>query len=164
SVELVCCPDEQCKKLAKDNPIESGLHHLTQSDLEKILSNDMLDRYYELYHEHSLQARADIIHCPRPSCQYPNLKPSNKDEKLIICITCGLCCNVWHGYGANCKIKNSDFILQTYLEGDESIQTDLKLRYGHSIIEKLVKEYQDLQSTLDWVKNNTQQCPVLYSF
>ncbi|KAJ3261506.1 hypothetical protein HK103_005341 [Boothiomyces macroporosus] len=159
-VSLVCCPDQECKKESLKNPINKGLHHIPYSDLQKLLTEKELDRYYLLFYKHSLQDRKDVTYCPRPLCQYPCTLDGEK--KLVICKACDYCfcfyCNqTWHGYSQACQMKKQDQIIIEYMNAED--KEPFELQFGKENLQSMVERYHSGVLTEEYLHQNSQKCP-----
>jgi E3 ubiquitin-protein ligase RNF14 len=143
-VEAVVCP-EKCA--------------VVLNDLAEILEPDQVDRYTSLLKIHTLQKQPNVIHCPRPFCQYPNLKV----ERLVICTECTfafcwMCGRSWHGVQA-CTLKNKNEIVKEYLEGGEETKQFLEMKYSKTLLDRLVYEYRVDMLNLEYLASNSTPCP-----
>ncbi|KAJ3269729.1 E3 ubiquitin-protein ligase rnf14 [Terramyces sp. JEL0728] len=161
-VAQVCCPDQQCKKESLNNPINNGLHHIPYSDLQKLLTEKELDRYYLLFYKRSLQDRKDVTYCPRPMCQYPCTLEGEK--KLVICKACDYCfcfyCNqTWHGYSQACQMRKQDQIIIDYMNSEDEVKELFELQFGKENLVRMVERYHSGVLTEEYLHQNSQKCP-----
>jgi E3 ubiquitin-protein ligase RNF14 len=163
SVDLLCCPDQECKKLAVKNTISNGKHHFCLDDLKELLTQEQFDRYQKLFVMQSIQSRPDVCYCPRNLCQYPNIK--SPDDKLIICTECQfafcwMCLRSWHGVAQACRLGNLEKLAVEYMGADQETKAYLEMKYTKKIIEKVVKEFEENQLNKEYIANHTTSCPV----
>ncbi|KAI8898653.1 hypothetical protein BC833DRAFT_589052 [Globomyces pollinis-pini] len=171
NVELVCCPHEVCKQNAKENHISTGLHHLTFHDLQIVLTEEILTRYYELYHQKALQSRSGVVHCPRPMCQYPSIKSDNDSDTLIVCVTCNFpfcsnCLSLWHGTNS-CQLENEEEPLDDICNAEKLRDCNCsKASKGYSqethnrYHKRKQLDKKNIEESLRWIKEKSVQCPV----
>ncbi|OCT88548.1 E3 ubiquitin-protein ligase RNF14 [Xenopus laevis] len=145
-VQALNCPEQKCPSVA------------TPAQVKVLVGEELFSRYDRLLLQSSLDLMADVLYCPRLSCQTPvMLEPGGKMGICSSCkyAFCTLCKLAYHAV-AYCNITPEKLLLvrEEYVEADEAGKRLLERRYGKNLIIQAV----ELKST-EWVETNTKRCP-----
>lgn len=102
---------------------------------------------------------ADIVYCPRPSCQTAVMLES--ESSMGVCPSCSFafcafCKHTYHGVSP-CDIKGSDArrLAEEYSAASREDKELLEKRYGKRRLQKLLDEV----VSEEWLDANAKQCP-----
>ncbi|KAL5012716.1 hypothetical protein ScPMuIL_011267 [Solemya velum] len=147
NVKSLYCPEEKC---------ESQAH---PSQIKQLVSEEHFIKYDRLLLQSSLDMMADIMYCPRPSCQYPVLL--EKESNMGTCpacfyVFCTLCKLVYHGLSP-CRIRAEGLrkLRDEYLAADSATQEFLEKRYGKNTIHQALEE----TFSNEWLEQFSKCCP-----
>ncbi|XP_075712669.1 E3 ubiquitin-protein ligase RNF14-like isoform X2 [Rhinoderma darwinii] len=146
-VHALNCPEPKCTSVA------------TPAQVKDLVGEQLFSRYDRLLLQSSLDLMADVVYCPRPSCQTPVMQEPG--GTMAICSVCQyafciLCKMTFHGVSP-CKVTSEKLISLRgeYLAADEAGKKFLEKRYGKRIIQKAVEEME----SMDWLEQNSKCCP-----
>ncbi|KAG8439211.1 hypothetical protein GDO86_005437 [Hymenochirus boettgeri] len=146
-VHALNCPEPKCSSVA------------TPAQVKDLVGEQLFSRYDRLLLQSSLDLMADVVYCPRPSCQTPVMQEPG--GTMGICSSCKyafctICKMTYHGVSP-CKVTAEKLILlhDEYLESDEEGKRFLEKRYGKSVIQKAVEEVE----SKEWLKRYSKSCP-----
>ncbi|KAM3847752.1 E3 ubiquitin-protein ligase RNF14 isoform 2-T3 [Vipera latastei] len=146
-VHCLNCPEPQCSSVA------------TPGQVKELVEEKLFALYDRLLLQSSLDLMADVVYCPRPSCQTPVMQ--DPSCTMGICSQCNyafctLCKMTYHGVSP-CKVtaeKLAD-LRNEYLAADESTKQFLEKRYGKRVIQKALEE----MASKKWLECNSKSCP-----
>ncbi|XP_041441196.1 ring finger protein 14 gene 4 L homeolog isoform X1 [Xenopus laevis] len=145
-VKALNCPEQKCPSVA------------SPAQVKVLVGEELFSRYDRLLLQSSLDLMADVLYCPRPSCQTPvMLEPGGK---MGICSSCkyAFCTNCKQVYHAvsYCNITSEKLLLvrDEYVEADEAGKRLLERRYGKDLIIKAIE-----MKSSEWLQMNTKLCP-----
>ncbi|ETE71099.1 E3 ubiquitin-protein ligase RNF14, partial [Ophiophagus hannah] len=146
-VHCLNCPEPECSSVA------------TPGQVKELVEEKLFALYDRLLLQSSLDLMADVVYCPRPSCQTPVMQ--DPSCTMGICSQCNyafctLCKMTYHGVSP-CKVtaeKLAD-LRNEYLQADEATQRFLEQRYGKRVIQKALEEMESKK----WLENNSKSCP-----
>ncbi|KAJ7655058.1 hypothetical protein DFH06DRAFT_1201477 [Mycena polygramma] len=162
SVEKLGCPDPECVKIGR----ESG-----EEELARVVSEQEIQRWRWLKEKIMFEKDPSLVHCPMKYCQTPVPRPleSQTDgggDRLRICPACtfsfcGFCKRTWHGAVQDCPISQAESVVLEYLAFEENSKERklMELRFGKTILRKLVAKYQEEQLNKKWLTESTMACP-----
>ncbi|VDN52357.1 unnamed protein product [Dracunculus medinensis] len=150
------CLEENCNSFASDE------------QLRLILSEEERERYDQLLLEGALDLMADIVKCPRKTCNAPILVEeiregsSSRLSTLATCPLCDfsfctLCQKTYHGL-APCSVdeEKRDELLEKYYSASNEERELLYKQYGgRRIFEKFIED----QESAKFIKESTKPCP-----
>ncbi|XP_040261799.1 E3 ubiquitin-protein ligase RNF14-like isoform X1 [Bufo bufo] len=146
-VHALNCPEPKCTSVA------------TPAQVKDLVGEQLFSRYDRLLLKSSLDLMADVVYCPRPSCQTPVMQ--EPETTMGICSVCQyafciLCKMTFHGVSP-CKVTAEKLVLLRgeYLAADEEGKKFLEKRYGKRVIQKAVEEME----SMDWLEQNSKCCP-----
>lgn len=147
SVQCLNCPEPKCPSVA------------TPAQVKKLVGEDLFARYDRLLLQSSLDLMADVVYCPRPSCQTAVMQEPGCTMGVCSCCLyafCTVCKLAYHGV-APCRVTAAKIqdLCTDYLKADEETKKFLEQRYGKAVIQKALDE---LESE-DWLAKNTKPCP-----
>ncbi|NP_001091318.1 uncharacterized protein LOC100037145 [Xenopus laevis] len=145
-VQALNCPEPKCSSVA------------TPAQVKLLVGVKLFSRYDRLLLQSSLDLMADVLYCPRPSCQTAVvLEPGGTMGICSNChyAFCTLCKMAYHAV-AYCNVTPVKLILvrDEYLEADEAGKKLLEKRYGKNVIIKAIE-----MKSSEWLNTNTKQCP-----
>ncbi|XP_075712664.1 E3 ubiquitin-protein ligase RNF14-like [Rhinoderma darwinii] len=144
-VHALNCPEPKCTSVA------------TPAQVKHLVGEQLFNRYDRLLFQSSLDLMADVIYCPRPSCQMPVIK--DPQETMGFCSVCQyafcvLCKMTFHGVSP-CKLTAEKLLelKEEYLAAEEEEKRQLEKRYGdlRNAIEELKNR--------EWLEENSKPCP-----
>ncbi|XP_034260640.1 E3 ubiquitin-protein ligase RNF14 [Pantherophis guttatus] len=146
-VHCLNCPEPECSSVA------------TPGQVKELVEEKLFALYDRLLLQSSLDLMADVVYCPRPSCQTPVMQ--DPSCTMGICSRCNyafctLCKMTYHGVSP-CKVtaeKLAD-LRNEYLEADEATKRFLEQRYGKRVIQKALEEMESKK----WLETNSKSCP-----
>uniref|UniRef100_A0A0F7ZBB2 E3 ubiquitin-protein ligase RNF14 n=1 Tax=Crotalus adamanteus TaxID=8729 RepID=A0A0F7ZBB2_CROAD len=146
-VHCLNCPEPQCSSVA------------TPGQVKELVEEKLFALYDRLLLQSSLDLMADVVYCPRPSCQTPVMQ--DPSCTMGICSRCNyafctLCKMTYHGVSP-CKVtaeKLAD-LRNEYLEADQTTKQFLEKRYGKRVIQKALEE----MASKKWLECNSKSCP-----
>ncbi|KAF8213313.1 hypothetical protein K438DRAFT_1803769 [Mycena galopus ATCC 62051] len=149
SVDTLGCPDPACVKLQRASP---------EDEIARVVSEAEVRRWRWLKEKIMFERDPSLVHCPMVFCQHPVPKPRESEtdvggDRLRICPACsfsfcGFCKRTWHGAVQDCPISQA-----------ESVRQQMNLRFGPTILKKLVAKYQEEQLNKKWLAESTMACP-----
>ncbi|XP_063784220.1 E3 ubiquitin-protein ligase RNF14 isoform X2 [Pseudophryne corroboree] len=146
-VHALNCPEPKCTSVA------------TPAQVKDLVGEELFSRYDRLLLQSSLDLMADVVYCPRPSCQTPVMQEPG--GTMGICSSCHyafctLCKMTYHGVSP-CKVTAEKLILlrTEYLDADDDGKKFLEKRYGKRVIQKAVEEME----SREWLDQNSKCCP-----
>ncbi|XP_066447322.1 E3 ubiquitin-protein ligase RNF14-like [Eleutherodactylus coqui] len=146
-VHALNCPEPKCTSVA------------TPAQVKDLVGEQLFSRYDRLLLQSSLDLMADVVYCPRPSCQTPVMQ--EPEDTMGICAVCQyafciLCKMTFHGVSP-CKVTAEKLVAlrEEYLAADEAGKKFLEKRYGKRVIQKAVEEME----SMDWLEQNSKCCP-----
>lgn len=146
-VHALNCPEPKCSSVA------------SPAQVKQLVGDQLFSRYDRLLLQSSLDLMADVVYCPRPSCQTPVMQEPG--GTMGICSSCHyafctMCKMTYHGVSP-CKVTAEKLIAlrSEYLEADETTKRFLEKRYGKRVIQKAVEEME----SKDWLEKNSKACP-----
>lgn len=146
-VHCLNCPEPKCSSVA------------TPGQVKELVDADLFARYDRLLLQSTLDLMADVVYCPRPSCQLPVMQEPGCS--LGICSSCNfafciLCRLTYHGVSP-CKVSAEKLIdlCNEYLQADDAGKKFLEQRYGKRVIQKALEEME----SKDWLEKNSKNCP-----
>ncbi|CAM9440821.1 E3 ubiquitin-protein ligase RNF14 isoform X1 [Lampetra fluviatilis] len=147
NVHSLTCPEPKCQTAA------------TPSQVRELVGEELFSRYDRLLLQSSLDLMADVVYCPRMSCQTPVLLEPNKTMghcpqcKFAFC---NVCRHAYHGISA-CIIKSENLgnIVKEYNNADAASRVFLEQRYGKHTIKRAIEEVH----SKDWLAQNAKACP-----
>ncbi|KAI0735402.1 RWD-domain-containing protein [Earliella scabrosa] len=162
-VGRVGCPDPSCVK---------GHREASEEEVRRVVTEEEVLRWKWLRMKRALEKDPTLVHCPMPLCQTPVPKAQNVEEgssweRLRICSTCGYsfcayCKRSWHGPVSHCPISATKAILAEYmsLQEDSPERRRMEVRYGRSMLKKLVDEYEQERAFHEWLDEKAgMPCP-----
>ncbi|XP_039207185.1 E3 ubiquitin-protein ligase RNF14 [Crotalus tigris] len=146
-VHCLNCPEPQCSSVA------------TPGQVKELVEEKLFALYDRLLLQSSLDLMADVVYCPRPSCQTPVMQ--DPSCTMGICSRCNyafctLCKMTYHGVSP-CKVtaeKLAD-LRNEYLEADQTTKQFWEKRYGKRVIQKALEEMESKK----WLECNSKSCP-----
>ncbi|KAM4748656.1 E3 ubiquitin-protein ligase RNF14 [Rhinophrynus dorsalis] len=146
-VHALNCPEPKCSSVA------------TPAQVKELVGEQLFSRYDRLLLQSSLDLMADVVYCPRQSCQTPvMLEPGGTMGICSRChyAFCTLCKMTYHGVSP-CKVTAEKLILlrNEYLDSDEVGKRFLEKRYGKRVIQKALEEME----SKEWLEQNSKCCP-----
>ncbi|XP_013930258.1 PREDICTED: E3 ubiquitin-protein ligase RNF14 isoform X2 [Thamnophis sirtalis] len=146
-VHCLNCPEPECSSVA------------IPGQVKELVEEKLFALYDRLLLQSSLDLMADVVYCPRPSCQTPVMQ--DPSCTMGICSQCNyafctLCKMTYHGVSP-CKVtaeKLAD-LRNEYLQADEATKRFLEQRYGKRVIQKALEEMESKK----WLENNSKSCP-----
>ncbi|XP_075457187.1 E3 ubiquitin-protein ligase RNF14-like isoform X1 [Ascaphus truei] len=146
-VHALNCPEPKCTSIA------------THGQVKELVGERLFSRYDRLLLQSSLNLMADVVYCPRPSCQTPVMQEPG--GTMGICSSCRyafctLCKRTYHGV-APCKVTGEKLILlrNEYLAADDVGKKLLKKHYGDTVIQIAFDE----MKCKEWLEKNSKGCP-----
>ncbi|KJE90278.1 ring finger protein 14, variant [Capsaspora owczarzaki ATCC 30864] len=145
NVRALTCPNTSCKVVA------------LPTEVRKLVSNDLYDRYERLVLQRTLQEMSDITTCPRQACSATLIV--EPDTHLCMCTECRYafcvyCRRAWHGISP-CSILDLKELVAEYVAGTPEERRLLEVRYG---AKNIMSAWEELR-TNEWLREYTQQCP-----
>ncbi|KAH8120636.1 hypothetical protein DFH11DRAFT_1499658 [Phellopilus nigrolimitatus] len=163
SVERVGCADPDCVKEARE---------ANEEEVRRVVSDKEVIRWKWLKAKKAIEKDPTIIHCPIPICQAPVPKPvtdpnsSSGWDRFRSCSSCGFnfcafCKHTWHGPLSECPKSVTHSLVMVYLDLPEGSpeRAALERKFGKGVVLKLVKDYEEEQSTGEWLQSSTTACP-----
>lgn len=147
AVKALNCPSEKCESQA------------LPSQVKQLVSPELFAKYDRFLLQYSLDGMADIVYCPRPSCQTAVMLES--ESSMGVCPSCSFafcafCKHTYHGVSP-CDIKGSDArrLAEEYSAASREDKELLEKRYGKRRLQKLLDEV----VSEEWLDANAKQCP-----
>ena len=147
AVRSLTCPAGDCDSQADP------------SQVKQLVSGDLYERYEKYLLQSSLDCMADVIYCPRPSCQSPVLLES--ESTMGMCpqcyfAFCTLCKRSYHGV-APCPVTDAELkeLRKKYLGGTKEEKDLLEKRYGKKKLQYAMEEMFSEQ----WIVDHAKRCP-----
>ena len=147
AVKALNCPSEKCESQA------------LPSQVKQLVSPELFAKYDRFLLQYSLDGMADIVYCPRPSCQTAVMLES--ESSMGVCPLCSLafcafCKHTYHGVSP-CEIKGSDArkLTEEYSAASREDKELLERRYGKRKLQRLLDEV----VSEEWLDANAKQCP-----
>ncbi|KAL5534625.1 hypothetical protein ACEPAG_1088 [Sanghuangporus baumii] len=163
SVERVGCADPACVKEGRA---------ASEEEVRRVVSDREIIRWKWLRTKKEIEKDPTIVHCPIPTCQAAVPKPSADPnasaawDRFRSCPACGFnfcsfCKHTWHGPISACPKSVTLAAVMEYLDLPEGSpeRAALERQFGRSTLLKLVKEYEEEKSTVEWLQNSTTTCP-----
>ncbi|KAJ7106072.1 hypothetical protein C8R43DRAFT_1165425 [Mycena crocata] len=162
NVEKLGCPGPACVSMGRES---------CEAELARVVSEREIKRWRWLREKISFERDPSLVHCPMTFCQTPVPRSSDSDsdtgvDRLRICPACsfsfcGFCKRTWHGAVQECPIPYAKSVVLEYLAlADDSKERQLmELRFGKTILGKLVARYQEEQLNKKWLADSTMTCP-----
>ncbi|KAM3664443.1 E3 ubiquitin-protein ligase RNF14 isoform 2-T7 [Ammospiza maritima maritima] len=146
-VHCLNCPEPKCSSVA------------TPGQVKELVGEELFARYDRLLLQSSLDLMADVVYCPRPSCQTPVMQEPGCTMGICSCCNyafCTLCKMTYHGVSP-CKVTAEKLIelRNEYLEADETTKRFLEQRYGKRMFQKTLEEMESEK----WLVKNSKSCP-----
>ncbi|KAM4039120.1 E3 ubiquitin-protein ligase RNF14-like [Anomaloglossus baeobatrachus] len=138
-VHALNCPEPKCTSTA------------TPAQVKNLVGEQQFSRYDRLLLQSSLDLMADVVYCPRLSCQTPVMvEPEGTMGICSVChyAFCILCNMTFHGISP-CKVteeKNVDISEDNLTDDDEKEER------------RQLKKVQRKQNR-EWIKENSKSCP-----
>ncbi|KAI8508708.1 E3 ubiquitin-protein ligase rnf14 [Branchiostoma belcheri] len=147
NVQCLQCPEPKCESQA------------LPSQVQELVGGELFARYDRLLLQSSLEGMADVVYCPRKSCQCPvMLEPDSKMGGCTACqyTFCTLCKLAYHGVSP-CRVKPDDLrkLREEYLAASDAGKQFLEKRYGRKAIKQALEE----TFSEEWLKKYTKECP-----
>ena len=127
--------------------------------VKELVEAELFARYDRLLLQSTLDLMADVVYCPRPSCQLPVMQEPGCT--MGICSSCNfafctLCRLTYHGVSP-CKVTAEKLmdLRNEYLQADEANKRFLEQRYGKRVIQKALEEME----SKEWLEKNSKSCP-----
>ncbi|XP_007194210.1 E3 ubiquitin-protein ligase RNF14 isoform X1 [Balaenoptera acutorostrata] len=146
-VQCLNCPEPKCPSVA------------TPGQVKELVEAELFARYDRLLLQSTLDLMADVVYCPRPSCQLPVMQEPGCT--MGICSSCNfafctLCRLTYHGVSP-CKVTAEKLmdLRNEYLQADEANKRFLEQRYGKRVIQKALEEME----SKEWLEKNSKSCP-----
>ncbi|XP_053573143.1 E3 ubiquitin-protein ligase RNF14 [Bombina bombina] len=146
-VHALNCPEPECSSVA------------TPAQVKDLVGEELFSRYDRLLLQSTLDLMADMVYCPRPSCETPVMQEPGCT--MGICTSCQyafctLCKMTYHGVSP-CKMTSEKLITlrDEYLDTDDIGKHFLEKRYGKRVIQKAVEEME----SQEWLEKNSKNCP-----
>ncbi|XP_029439576.1 E3 ubiquitin-protein ligase RNF14 isoform X2 [Rhinatrema bivittatum] len=146
-VHCLNCPEPECTSVA------------TPAQVKELVGEQLFSRYDRLLLQSSLDLMADVVYCPRLSCQTPVMQEPGCS--MGVCSRCRyafctLCKMTYHGVSP-CRMTAEKLVAlrNEYLEADEVNKRFLEKRYGKRVFEKVMEEME----SKDWIEKNSKLCP-----
>ncbi|XP_072002202.1 E3 ubiquitin-protein ligase RNF14-like isoform X1 [Engystomops pustulosus] len=146
-VHALNCPEPKCTSVA------------TPAQVKDLVGEQLFSRYDRLLLQSSLDLMADVVYCPRPSCQTPVMQEPG--GTMAICSVCQyafciICKMTFHGLSP-CKVTAEKLVAlrEEYLAADDEGKKFLEKRYGKRVIQKAVEEME----SMEWLEQNSKCCP-----
>ncbi|KAI0762769.1 RWD-domain-containing protein [Fomes fomentarius] len=159
----VGCPDPGCVKERRE---------ANEEEVRRVVTEAELLRWKWLRTKRALERDPTLVHCPMPLCQTPVPRAQNTEEgspweRLRTCSTCGYsfcayCKRTWHGPVSHCPVSATNIIIAEYmaLAEDSPERKRMEMRYGRSMLKRLVEEYEQERAFREWVEQKTgTPCP-----
>ncbi|XP_073507350.1 E3 ubiquitin-protein ligase RNF14-like [Phyllobates terribilis] len=144
-VHALNCPEPKCKSTA------------TPAQVKYLVGEQLFGRYDRLLLQSSLDLMADVVYCPRLSCQTPVMQ--EPEGTMGICSACKfafciLCNMTFHGISP-CKIPDDKFLelSEEYLAANEERRREMDKRYGD-----VLKAVEGLRN-MEWIGKYSKACP-----
>ncbi|KAJ6604415.1 hypothetical protein DFH09DRAFT_1122621 [Mycena vulgaris] len=162
SVERLGCPDPECVKMGRES---------SEEEIARVVSEQAVQRWRWLKEKIMFEKDPSLVHCPMAFCQAPVPKPPDSEsdargDRLRICSACsfsfcGFCKRTWHGAVQECPISQAESVVLEYLalEEDSKERQLMELRFGKTILRKLVARYEEEQLNKKWLASSTMACP-----
>ncbi|KAJ7293342.1 hypothetical protein C8J57DRAFT_1268781 [Mycena rebaudengoi] len=161
SVETLGCPDPECVKMGRQS---------SEEEIARVVPEEAVQRWRWLKEKIMFEKDPSLVHCPIPSCQFPVPKPPELDgdyrgNRLRTCASCSFsfcafCKRTWHGAVQECPISHAENVVLEYLALEEGSKERelMELRFGKTIMKKLVNRYQEEQLNKQWLAASTMAC------
>ncbi|KAG9465653.1 hypothetical protein GDO78_017963 [Eleutherodactylus coqui] len=123
---------------------------LTPTQVKDLVGEQLFSRFDRLLLQSSLDLMADIVYCPRLTCQMPVMQePGGTMGICSVCqyAFCILCKMTFHGISP-CKEPEEKPVELN--EGDESDDEDWK---------RVMEKAFDKKKNIEWIKENAKPCP-----
>ncbi|XP_077984115.1 E3 ubiquitin-protein ligase RNF14-like [Glandiceps talaboti] len=147
NVKGLSCPDTDCDSQAMP------------SQVFDLVGEDLFARYDRLLLQTTLDGMADIVYCPRRSCECAVML--EKDTNMGVCpkchfAFCTFCKLVYHGLSP-CQIKKGERtkLRDEYENGDQAHRNFLEKRYGKSVLKQCLEE----SYSEEWLESHSKTCP-----
>ncbi|KAJ7492858.1 hypothetical protein FB451DRAFT_1219832 [Mycena latifolia] len=162
NVEKLGCPDPDCVKMGRES---------SEEEIARVVSEQAVQRWRWLKQKIMFERDPSLVHCPMAYCQTPVPKPPDSEsdsgaDRLRICPACsfsfcGFCKRTWHGAVQECPISQAENVVLEYLAlaEDSKERQIMELRFGKTILRKLVARYQEEQLNKQWLAASTMSCP-----
>ncbi|KAJ7783527.1 hypothetical protein DFH07DRAFT_788086 [Mycena maculata] len=162
NVEHLGCPDPECIKMGRES---------SEEEIARVVSEQAVQRWRWLREKLMYERDPTLVHCPMTFCQSPVSKPPESEtdtgvDRLRICPACsfsfcGFCKRTWHGAVQDCPISQAETVVLEYLALEENSEERklMELRFGKTILLKLVAKYKEEQLNKKWLANSTMACP-----
>ncbi|XP_069620137.1 E3 ubiquitin-protein ligase RNF14-like [Ranitomeya imitator] len=137
-VHALNCPEPKCKSVA------------TPAQVKRLVGEQLFSRFDHLLLQSSLDLMADVVYCPRLSCQTPVMvEPEGTMGICSVCqyAFCILCNMTFHGISP-CNIpeeKNADLTEEDLTAEEES--------------RRLLEQSEQRMQNREWIKENSKSCP-----
>ncbi|ETN78545.1 IBR domain protein [Necator americanus] len=128
-----CCHD--CEVKALGCPAADCHSIASQKIVRSIIGEDEFERYERILLDRALGQMADVVLCPRKTCQNP-VMVSERTLNLGTCQMCGfsfcvLCFRAYHGVdGCNFKKIDKERILEEWNSADEKERVLMARKFG----------------------------------
>ncbi|XP_066447327.1 E3 ubiquitin-protein ligase RNF14-like isoform X2 [Eleutherodactylus coqui] len=137
-VHALNCPEPKCPSVA------------IPAQVKDLVGEQLFSRYDRLLLQSSLDLMADIVYCPRLTCQTPVMQePGGTMGICSVCqyAFCILCKMTFHGISP-CKEPEEKPVELN--EGDESDDEDWK---------RVMEKAFDKKKNIEWIEENAKPCP-----
>uniref|UniRef100_A0A4W3J0F2 RBR-type E3 ubiquitin transferase n=1 Tax=Callorhinchus milii TaxID=7868 RepID=A0A4W3J0F2_CALMI len=147
NVQCLNCPEPKCASVA------------IPAQVKELVKDELFARYDRLLLQSSLDLMADVMYCPRTSCQSPVMLELG--STMGVCPGCryAFCarCKMTYHAVSPCKLKAEKLaeLQDEYLQVDEAGRKLLEQRYGRRVIEKAMEELH----SQEWLEKNSKPCP-----
>ncbi|KAJ7462612.1 hypothetical protein B0H11DRAFT_2053559 [Mycena galericulata] len=162
NIEHLGCPDPECIKVGRAS---------SEEEIARVVSEEAVQRWRWLREKLMYDRDPTLVHCPMSFCQSPVPKPPESEtdsgaDRLRTCSACSFsfcafCKRTWHGAVQECPISQAETVVLEYLASPEDSQERklMELRFGKTILRKLVARYQEEQLNKKWLADSTMACP-----
>ncbi|XP_069827794.1 E3 ubiquitin-protein ligase RNF14-like [Dendropsophus ebraccatus] len=139
-VSSLNCPEPECTSVA------------TPAQVKDLVGEQLFSRYDDLLLQLGLDSMADVVYCPRITCQAPVIQePESTMGMCSVCqyAFCILCKMTFHGI-APCKVpeeKNDDLDEEDTDDDEEEDEMEYLARQANKI------------KNVSWIKESTKPCP-----
>eukprot|EP00045_Choanoeca_perplexa_P008035 m.73512 g.73512 ORF g.73512 m.73512 type:complete len:496 (-) comp14330_c0_seq2:46-1533(-) len=145
NVQDIGCPNPNCEAQA--------LSH----EIQKLVTQELFNRFDDLLLKKTLARMADVIYCPRPFCQSAVVH-DDADGKVAECpachyVFCTLCQRTSHGTNP-CALNDLKRVLEAYQTASPSEREAMEKQYGDRLQQSL-----DELETMILIQGTSKPCP-----
>ncbi|XP_069827807.1 E3 ubiquitin-protein ligase RNF14-like [Dendropsophus ebraccatus] len=145
-VHALNCPEPECTSIA------------TPAQVKDLVDEQLFRRYDRLLLQSSLDLMADVVYCPRRSCQTPVVQENYLDKPMGICSACKYafclyCKMAFHGFSP-CHVSSEKFVelAKEYIMASRERKKEMVKIYG-----SFDKAVEDMNKK--WIRDNSKPCP-----